>query len=132
MAGFADLVANGVALADRLTGTLQVNVSYEPWIGQNAFGDYEYGPAQFLPAIVERQSKMVIDLQGQEIRAEHVINILRPVSANGANGRDEPIDARDKFTLQDGSTGIIASVETLLNPVTNAGYYHIVSIGKVI
>lgn len=129
---FAKIVRDGVALANTLTASLQDSVTYEPWIASDGFGQHVYGSPQQIPAIIERQSKMIIDLAGQEIRAEHVINILRPIPANGAAGRDEPIDARDRFTLADGSTGIIAAVETLVDPAISAGYYHIVSIGRKI
>lgn len=130
MAGFADIVRNGVALADSLTTTLQDAVTYEPWVSINGFGDDSYGSPQSIPAIIERGARLVVDAEGREIRAEHTINLLRPIAANGAVGRDEPIDGRDKFTLSDGSTGRIAAVESLVNPATGAGYYHIVSIGK--
>lgn len=132
MAGFADIVRNGVALANSLTGTLQVPVSYEPWIDQDAFGNALYGPVQTVMAIVERESRLVVDASGQEIKAEHTINLLRPVAPNGAESRDEPIDGRDRFTLPDGSTGRIATVETLVDPAINSGYYHIVHVGKKI
>lgn len=132
MAGFADLVRNGVALADSLTATLQANVTYEAWTGRDGFGEPIYAAATLVPALVERTSKMVIDSAGRQIRAEHVISFLRPIAANGAAGRDEPIDARDRITLPDGSTGIIAAVDTLVDPDTGAGYYHTVSMGRTI
>ena len=132
MAGFADIVRQGVALADSLTSTLQDEVTYEAWTGSDGFGEYSFAAPVQIPALIEKSDKTVIDMQGREIRAEHVISLLRPIAANGATGRREPIDNRDKFTLPDGSTGIIAGVDTLVDPDTGAGYYHIVSLGRVI
>ena len=129
MAGFADLVASGVALANQLTGTLQDDVLYQAWIGQDLFGDYEYSDGVSLGAIVERKQDLVTDYEGQEVVSSHTISLLKPVLANGTPGRSEPIDPRDKFTLSDGTTGRILSVETLMNPVTGAGYYQVVKLG---
>jgi hypothetical protein len=129
MAGFADLVASALVLADSLTSTLQASVSYEAWIAKDGFDEPTYAAAVSLPALIERKSKLVIDKEGREVRSEHTITLLRPIPSNGAAGREEPIDPRDKFTIPDGTTGIVAAVETLVNPNTGAGYYQIVSLG---
>lgn len=132
MAGFADIVRNGVALADSLTATLQDAVTYEAWIGSDGFDEPSYAAGVQISALIEKSDKTVIDTQGREIRTESVISLLRPIAPNGATGRQEPIDNRDKFTLPDGTTGIIAGVETFVDADTGAGYYHIVSLGRVI
>jgi len=129
MAGFADLVSSGVALANQLTGTLQDTVQYQAWVSQDTFGDYVYADAITLKAIVERKQDLVMDYEGQEIVSSHVISLLTPLPDNGAAGRSEPIDPRDLFTISDGTSGRILSVETLMNPVTSAGYFHVVKLG---
>lgn len=132
MANFDALIRQGLALADSLTSSLQDEVTYEAWVGSDAFDEPSYAAPKQIPALIEKQNRMVIDQEGREIRAEHAISLLRPIEAHGAAGRNEPIDNRDRFTLPDGSTGIIAAVETFIDPSTGAGYYHIVSLGRVI
>ena len=127
--GFSKLVRDGVALADSLTSSLQDEVVYEPWIGLDGFGGSEYGPPQNIPAIIEKSDSLQRDSEGRDIRVDTRINILKPILANGADERDEPIDPRDRFTLPDGTTGPVASVETLIDPATGFGYYQIVSLG---
>lgn len=123
MAGFRDIVANGVALADSLTASLQVTVQFEAWIGQDGFGQSQFAPAVPVQALVERKSKMVRTPTGEERLASHTITVLRPLAPNGAPGREEPIDGRDRFTLADGTTGPILAVEGLDDPVTTKPYF---------
>ena len=129
MAGFASLVANGVALANTLTSTLQDNVQFEAWIGRDEFNQPVYAAAVPIASIIERKQQLVTNYEGDEVVSDHTINILQPIANNGAAERFEPIDPRDRFTLPDGTTGKVASVDTLVNPETSAGYYHIVKLG---
>lgn len=126
---FANLVKNGVALANSLTSALQVGVTYRAWTGITAMGDYTYADPITVQALVEFKQQLVVDFSGNEVVSMHTINILQPISGNGAEGRTEPLDPRDLFTLPDGSTAKMATSETLVNPQTNAGYYHIVKLG---
>lgn len=126
---FAKLVASGVALADKLTASLQSDVSYEAWIGINADGSYQYAAAVPVASIVERNQQTVVSYEGNEVLSTHTVNILRPIGPNGAAGRNEPVDPRDRFTLADGTTSRTLAVGTLVNPDTDAGYYHIVNLG---
>jgi hypothetical protein len=129
MAGFADLVTKGVALANQLTSTLQVGVSYQAWTGISAMGDYTYAAPVTVQALVEFKQELVVDYAGNEVVSMHTVNILEPIAGNGAEGRTEPLDPRDIFTLPDGSSAKMATSETLINPVTDAGYYHVVKLG---
>lgn len=126
---FDKLIRDGLALADRMTASLQPQVTHQAWIGNDGFGDSQYAPPQSYPALVERKDRLMRNKEGQEIRSEHVVSFLRPVAPQGAEGRDEPIDPRDIITLPDGSTGPIAAVETFVDPATGAGYFHIVALG---
>lgn len=130
MAGLADIVRQGVALADSLTQTLQPTVLHEAWIGDAGDGTPIFAPAQTRAAIIERRQRMIRNARGEEVRTAHTISILRPVSANGAPGRDEPIDARDRFTIPDGSFGPILAVESFTDKDTSSGYFHVVYLGE--
>ena len=126
----SDIIRNGVALADSLTVSLQATVQHAAWTGQNGFGDDEHAANVARLAIVERKQKLVRNAAGEEVLSQHVISILRPISANGTSGRNEPIDVRDRFTLPDGTTGPIINVESFVDPSIGAGFYHIVYLGS--
>jgi len=127
--GLRDLVASGVALADNLTADLQPTVQHEAWTGNDGFGGATYATAVPRAALVERKQKQVLNPQGQEVLSEHTITLLRPIAANGAPDRFEPIDPRDRFTLPDGTTGPILSIESFTDRVTGAGYFAQVFLG---
>lgn len=129
MAGFADLVAQGVALADSLTATLQANCTYEAWLGVDRFGKESYAAGVSMPTLIERKQDLVVDYEGEEVLSLATISILRPITNNGAAGRQEPIDPRDRFTLPDGTTGRILTVESFVSPTSGAGYFHVVKLG---
>lgn len=126
---FDDIIRTGVALADSLTASLQDNVSHEAWTGLNSVGDVTYAAAVSRQAIVERKSRRHISATGQEILTSARITFLRPIAANGAAGRIEPIDGRDKITLSDGTTAPVVDVEAIMDPDTNAGYFTTVWLG---
>ena len=130
MADFSALTRKGLEIADSLTESLQVIVTYRPWIGFDGYGSQLYGDAQQIEAIAEKSNALLKDSEGNEIRAENTITIPRPITANGATGREEPIDPRDSFVLPDGSGGIVASVDTVVDPSSGYGYYKVVYLGS--
>jgi hypothetical protein len=124
------LLRKGVALANRVTASLQVEVSHSAWIGSDSYDK----PAFALPvpydAIVERGKKAVRTTTGEEIVPRYVITFLRPIERNGTAGRDEPIDPRDLLTLPDGTSGKILQLpDGVLDPATNAPYATVVALG---
>jgi hypothetical protein len=121
--GLASIIANGIAKADRITADLQPNVLHEAWTGQDEFGTATYAAGVNRAAIVEKKTKLVTNNAGIEVKAETLISIIRPVLANGAAGRQEPIDPRDRFTLPDGSTGPVMAIEGLIDRTTGAPFY---------
>lgn len=127
--GLRDLIKNGVALADKLTADLQPTVTHSAWIATTGTGKSVFGAPMTRAAIVERKQKLVKTGGGQELLSQHVVSFLRPVAPHGAAGRSEPIDARDRITLPDGTTGPILHVDTFVDRVTGAGYYHQVFLG---
>lgn len=126
---FDALIRQGLQLADSLTGSLQDTVMYEPWQGENRFGEPVYGQAHSIKALVERDAGLKHQYVGLEFKFKHLIYILRPMPPDGSEGRNEPIDSRDRFTLSDGSTTKTAKVSGLMDPQIAAGYYHIVALG---
>ncbi len=129
MAGFADIIRSGVAIADNLTQSLQPNVLHEAFVGKDGEGGYSYATGVQRAALVERKTKMVRNAQGEEVVSTHVVTLLRPVAANGSPGRREPIDPRDKFTLPDGSKPKILSIQDFTDKDTGSGYFYQVYLG---
>ena len=127
---FDDLIRTGVALADSLTGSLQATVTHEAWIGSDEFGKASFATGVGRPAIVERRNRERQMSDGRTILTTAKITFLRPIPANGATGRKEPIDSRDRLTLPDGSTDPVADVEALVDPDTGRGYYAVVYLGR--
>lgn len=128
--GLAAIITNGIATADNITADLQPNVLHEAWTGQDEFSNATYAAGVNRAAIIEKKTKIVTDNFGKEIRAETLISIIRPVPANGAADRQEPIDPRDRFTLPDGSTGPIVAIEGLIDRTTGAPFYSQVWLGR--
>lgn len=126
---FDDLIRTGVSLADSLTGSLQATVAHQAWTGSDGFND-TYAASVDRQAIVERKNRERQTADGRTILTTAQITFLRPIAAQGAAGRQEPIDSRDKLTLPDGSTDPIADVEALLDPDTGRGYYAVVWLGR--
>jgi hypothetical protein len=127
--GFDTLVRNGVALADRMTTDLQVTIQIYPWIGTNDNGGPLYGSAVSMKAIVEEKEITRRLSTGQEVTQQAEITIPRPVAANGATERREPIDPRDKILLPSGLTGPILDVNGMVDPTTNQPYMFTVILG---
>jgi hypothetical protein len=125
-----DVVRSGVATIDSITGSLQVLVSHEAWTGQSGTGTETFAAAVQRPAIVEKKAREHRLSNGRVLQTVAYIAFLRPITANGAAGRIEPIDVRDKFTLPDGTTGPVIDTNAFLDPDTNAGYLHEVWLGR--
>lgn len=130
MAGFADLVRDiGVGLADRLTASLQVSIKHYPWTGVDDYGGPVYGSYKIRKGIVEYHQRLRRTVGGQENMQHGVIYFPRPIAANGAEGRSEPIDARDKFEFPDGTVFPVLDVEGVLDPKTGYPYMFTVIFG---
>ena len=125
-----DIVRNAVATINTITGSLQVNVTHQAWTGQSGTGTPTYAAGVVRPAIVEKKTRDRRMADGRVIMTIAYIVFIHPIAANGAAGRVEPIDARDKFTLPDGTTGPVIDTNAFLDPNTNAGYLHEVWLGR--
>jgi len=129
---FDVLVRNAVKLADKLTKSLQVNVTHRAWTGQSTdgYGTPEYASPVTRLAIVEQQQKPLFTLSGHEVMTFAYVCFVRPVAPNGASSRQEPVDERDLITLPDGRTGTIIDIKNFLDPKTGRGYLTEIWLGE--
>jgi hypothetical protein len=106
MAGYADTVRAGVALANAQTATLQVPIGIERWGGQDALGAPLYGPLTPVRALVEAKTRVVRATDGREVLATTKLTILQPIT----------LSVLDRITLPDGRQPPLISVEGLVDP----------------
>jgi hypothetical protein len=127
----ANIVRSGVAIANKVTASLQGTVTIKQWVAQDGFGLDTFGKTLRIPAIIEMGEKE-FDLQdGVSITTKATITFLQPVPVNGAAGRVEPIDTRDILTLPDGTTGpTLVGAPMIVDPASSKPYFQIVGIGK--
>lgn len=110
--GLDSVIRKGVGIAHSVTKSLQVTVSHYPWLGQEGSGAPIFPTTPLLRVcLYERKQRRVATRSGREVVSEHQLTFLEPIAPNGATGRQEPIDERDKFVLPDGTTGPILRVE---------------------
>lgn len=128
--GFDDLVRSGINLANTLTSTLQVTVTHEAWTGKDVHGKPSYAAGVNRNAIVEHKQRWVRGRDSNVIATMPVVTILGPITANGASGRKEPLDPRDRITLPDGRTGPIMDVKFIVDPDTGYPYMYEVTLGE--
>ncbi len=120
--GYDTTVRDGVATADSITTSLQVNIRHYAWIGANDRGGPLYASPVTIKAIVDMRPRLRRTSDGTEVMQRCQVTIPRPIRPNGAAGRREPIDPRDKIVLPDGFTGPILDIEGPVDPVTNRPY----------
>ncbi len=128
----ADLVRNGIALANSLTADLQVSVSHKPWIGQDTTGKPIYGTATPRQAIVTDSSRRFKRADGEEIVATTYIAFLEPIQPRTPTvaQRQGPIDERDQLTLPNGRTAPIVRIDGgVVDPKTGRTYFSQVWLG---
>ena len=127
--GYDTIIRNAVAVIDRQTATLQDTILFYAWTGFGTYGEPTYGSVVSMQAIVEEKQTLLHLSDGQEVSQRAKIVIPRPITANGATGRREPVDPRDKIVLPSGYTGPILSVEGVMDPTTNAPYSYDIILG---
>lgn len=127
--GLLDVLRNGIALADSLTADLQDEVVHEAWIGQDFDGGAIYAVGVTRAAVVERKQRLIKTTDGREVMSTHYVGFLRPIAPNGATGRQEPVDPRDRITLSNGSTGPIVSLDGFMDRAFDRPMYTQVFLG---
>lgn len=123
------VIRKGVKIADDVTASLQPNVSVSAWTGQDRYGTKTFAAAVLHAAHVEQKVRQHTTSGGRIVTTIAKISFLRPIAANGATGRVEPIDPRDKVVLPDGTTGPIVDVEGYVDAGTGRPFYTVVWLG---
>lgn len=111
--GLRDIVANGIATADRITADLQPFVTVKRWTGQTGAGKPTYAAAVREPAIVDWMQKRVRTKTGAEAVSRAYVGFLRPTS----------IDEKDQIILPDGTTGPILDMSGFVDRATGAPFF---------
>lgn len=120
---------SAVATADQVARSAQVAVSHEAWTGADNYSKPTYAAAVSRLAVVSMKQRMRRMPDGREVVQRAVVTFVGPVAANGAAGRREPVDPRDRITLPSGFTGPILDVEGAVDPATGAPYTVKVTLG---
>jgi hypothetical protein len=123
--GLGSVIRNAVANVDAITGGedgLQVSITHRAWTARDKYNKPTYASAVTRKAVMKSLQRMIRTTGGQEVLARASLTFLTPITANGAEGRREPVDPRDLITLPDGTTGPILDVTGTVDPETDAPY----------
>lgn len=130
-----EILVAGIAVANSLTGGVQVSCTLEAWTGQDAYGAPTFASPVPFRAVLDRTQKQMIGPTGKVIYIMATLTVVGDLAANGSTTsppRREPIDPRDRITLPDGATGpIIDSPDAVTDPVTGRGFIQQVMLGKL-
>jgi len=121
MSSFRDLIVNGVALANSLTQPLQVDVTIQSKGVVNPYGDPTYVTTYTGKGILVRESSLIRNSAGAEVKYKSRISILGSVQVT----EDDLIN----FTDSDTTTNRIVAVAGLVDPNTSKPYLTKVYIG---
>jgi hypothetical protein len=125
----ADLIRELVGeVADGMTESLQGAATIAYWTGQDGDRKASYATAVPLPAICEQKMRALRTKQGDTIVVGATVIIPRPLTAQGATGRKEPIDPRDRITLPNGYTAPIVTTDGLIDSGTGLPYFLVVGL----
>lgn len=130
--GLGSVVRSAVAIADSITGAsgaFQATVTHNVWTGESVSNKATRTTTVSRLALVEFEQSRVETSDKQVVQQVAKLTFLRPIAANGAAGRREPIDPRDTFTLPNGWVGRVLAVDGLTDPSTNAPFFCQVRLG---
>jgi hypothetical protein len=89
---------------------LLVDVQHEAWIGDlDAYKKPDLDDPVTLRGMVQEGTMQIRTARGETIAVRACISFFEPITPNGATGRREPIDPRDRLTLPSGYTGVIVN-----------------------
>lgn len=129
MAFPAEIIRSGVGIANSLTLGVQSPITHYAWISQSVAGDDTYDDPVTLLCVIDRTNRVIVR-DGEHITIGATLAFVGDVAPNGAVGRREPIDPRDKIVLPDGFTGpIIDSPGSVIDPDTERGFIQSVMLG---
>jgi hypothetical protein len=119
--GLADTVRAGVALANRMTKTLQATVTLEKFQSQDDYGNEVFLAPRKYTAIVEIRIRDRQTQSGQLVTTRASVFFIQPVIGG--------VHTRDRLTLPDGTSGPIVDSGGLVDAETSQPFYHEVWIG---
>lgn len=125
-----EVLVAGIAVANALTQGVQCDCTLEAWISEDGEGVVTYASPVTLRAVVDltRKSRVV---DGQLVTVVATLTVVGDVAPNGASGRYEPIDPRDRITLPDGRTGpILNASDAVLDPVLGRPFINGIYLGE--
>ena len=123
------IISNAMKIVDKTTDSLQDSVRHYPWIGNDTYNAPQYAVYTIRKGIVEEKEYSRRMPSGEEILQKASVTFPRPIAPQGAEGRREPIDPRDKIVLPSGYTGPILGVFGVVDPETHQPYSFEVVLG---
>ncbi len=120
--GLDDIFRDGVALMNTTLADLQGDITIAPWTGHDFNVKPTYAAAVTYPAIINRTQRVLRGKDGQTFNISASVQLLQPVTATVATGRQNPIDPRDKVTLPNGDSWPILRIGGVDDPSTSAPY----------
>jgi hypothetical protein len=123
--GLQDILRSAMKTVDQVTKDLQEEVTLYRWNGQDDTGSPTFAPALEIKSIVNHSGKRIRTTAGEEVLSTAWLTIVKPIPelSPEVDGREEPIDKRDKFVLANGQTGPILKTDGgLADPMTLDGY----------
>lgn len=126
------LVSDLIGLASEITKDfdLQAKAKIERWISSSETGKYTYSIPIFIDCIEDSKQRIITTSTGQPITIMSSLTFLDPIPSQGASGRREPIDPRDRITAPSGFSGPIVDVGGTINPETGRGFITEVMLGR--
>lgn len=129
--GLDAIVRNAIRIGKQAAGDLIVTVQHEPWIGADMYKQPSYAAAEDRAAIVDVRREQIAGGGDTETVQNIVVTFLDPFVAQGADGRREPVDPRDRITLPDGTVAPIVEIRgSALDPTTNLPFMVEVVLGR--
>jgi hypothetical protein len=125
--GFDDIIRSGLGTLNTLTSSLKVTVTHEAWVSKDVHAKPSYADPISRQAIVEHRQEWMRTRDGNTLVAKPVVIITEPIADNGASGRAEPVDPRDRITLPDNRVLTQLRVEMVMDPATNRPYSYEIS-----
>lgn len=131
-----DTVRAGIATAANITRPLQGDVQHYAWVSQDAYGAPTYDPpasgaGTSRKALVDLGRKLRKTEEGKLVMTVASLTFLDVITPNGASGRDEPIDTRDKIVLPDGTTGPLIKGGGFMDAITGRPLLNEILIGEL-
>lgn len=125
----AKIVRKAVAVVDTVTDSFQANVLYFAWVGQDIYGKPTFASMVPHKALIDYHQKLRQVSTGKAIMTLAHLTVLDPITANGALGRQEPIDTRDIFVLPNGVSGPIVDSKGFVDAGTGNPFVQEVWLG---